>query len=54
MATWPFVAQAGGIDAATNDAPTRRDTAILILAAIGVAGLAVKVLSDARQLAAEE
>ncbi|CAN2536472.1 hypothetical+protein [Methylocapsa aurea] len=46
MAAWPFVAHAGGIDAATNDAAARLDTAILILAAIGVAGLAVKALSD--------
>ncbi|BBU64309.1 hypothetical protein MSC49_42440 (plasmid) [Methylosinus sp. C49] len=54
MAAWPFVAHTGGIDAATNDAAARLDTAILILAAIGVAGLAVKALSDARQISEEE
>ncbi|MBG0811250.1 CDP-alcohol phosphatidyltransferase [Methylosinus sp. H3A] len=54
MATWPFVARAGGIDATAHDAAARLDTAFLILAAIGVAGLAVKAFSDARQIAAEE
>jgi phosphatidylglycerophosphate synthase len=50
MAAWPFIAQATGVD----EGLSRLDTAILILAAIGVAGLAIKALSDARQIAAEE
>lgn len=54
IAAWPFVAHAGGIDATTHDAAARLDTTILILAAFGVAGLAVKALSDARQIATEE
>lgn len=54
MTAWPFAALAGGIDATAPGGATRLDAAMLILAAIGVAGLAVKALADARRLAAEE
>ncbi|WP_036288034.1 hypothetical protein [Methylosinus sp. PW1] len=54
MAAWPFIAHASGIDATAPGGAARLDAAILILAAIGVAGLAVKAFSDARQVAAEE
>jgi hypothetical protein len=54
MAAWPFVARITGVDEMAYDGPSRLDTAILILAAFAVVGLAAKALADARELAAWE
>jgi hypothetical protein len=54
MAAWPFVAQVTGANEIVYDGPSRLDTAILILAAFAVIGLAAKALSDARDIAAGE
>jgi phosphatidylglycerophosphate synthase len=47
MAAWPLVARVMGVDEIASDGPSRLDTAILILAAIAVIGLAAKALADA-------
>ncbi|WP_018264820.1 CDP-alcohol phosphatidyltransferase family protein [Methylosinus sp. LW4] len=54
MAAWPFMARVSGVDEMASDGLSRLDTAILILAAFAVIGLAAKALADARELAAGE
>ncbi|WP_024882041.1 CDP-alcohol phosphatidyltransferase family protein [Methylosinus sp. LW3] len=54
MAAWPFVTQVTGVDEIVYDGLSRLHTAILILAAFAVIGLAAKALSDAREIAAVE
>ncbi|WP_400767102.1 hypothetical protein [Methylosinus sporium] len=54
MAAWPFMAPASGVDEMASDGPSRLDTAILILAAFAVIGLAAKALADAQEIAAGE
>lgn len=53
MVVWAFAANALGIRESGNGLSTL-DTAIIILAAIAVGGLAVKVFADARRIAGEE
>lgn len=54
MVAWAFIAQAAGIDETGDRGVSRLDAAIMFLAILAVCGLAVKAVSDARRLAADE
>lgn len=54
MIAWAFVAHAAGVNETADHGVSRLDAAIMLLAILAVGGLAIKAVTDARRLAADE
>lgn len=54
MVAWAFIAHAVGINESSVHGVSRLDAAIMLLAVLAVGGLAIKAVSDARRVAADE